>query len=257
MQELSQGHDLSSLIEKIFQNHERLDQKHQALMDSLSLEREKIQHNVQEMLDLHQQKCSEERQEWSEKSKNELVKFQRDSDELYQRCSESFDEIHDDMESAQEKLKERQVSLDEMNAQLTISIDKNLERESVLQERLMKILETRLKDSLEQFELMKVAISRLTDLKIDLKGQIKSHSAAIKGLEEYRELLISRRVVESHEELLDQLKTQNDEVKRVDSTRDDLIEQIDALQRALSEEQRKQNMNVIIAALVGVVGWFF
>ena len=30
-----------------------------------------------------------------------------------------------------------------------------------------------------------------------------------------------------------------------------------ALRRELSEEKRKQNMNVIIAALVGVVGWFF
>ena len=58
-------------------------------------------------------------------------------------------------------------------------------------------------------------------------------------------------------EVLNQLKTQTDEMQRVDSRGGDLVAQIDTLRREISEEKRKQNMNVIIAALVGVVGWFF
>ena len=257
MRELPHDHDLKAQVEQLSQDHNRLTLDHQSLMEMLASERAEAQQKIQDILDHHQQQRDDERQAWSEKSKSELVKFQRDSDELYQRCSESFDEIHDGMESAQEKLKASQASLDEANTRLSASIDENLSRETALQERLLSILETRLKETLGQFELVRVAISRLTELNLDLKSQVKSHSAAIKELEEYRDQMTTKRVIESYAELADQVSAQIGEFQRVESRGGDLVAQVDALRRELSEEKRKQNMNVIIAALVGVVGWFF
>ena len=257
MQELSQDHHFKALVEQLSQDHMRLDQEYQAFVKSLASERARSEQTIQEMLETHQRQRSDEQREWAEKSKSELVKFQRDSDELYQRCSESFDEIHDGMETDQEDLRQSQASLDEISARLTASVDESVSRESQLYDRLLEVLEIRLKESLDQFELVKVAISRLMELNMELKGQVKSHSAVIKGLEEYRDQMIAKRVLESHAEVLNQLKTQTDEMQRVDSRGGDLVAQIDTLRREISEEKRKQNMNVIIAALVGVVGWFF
>jgi hypothetical protein len=257
MQELSQDHNFKALFDQLSQDHMRLDQEYQVFVKSLASERARSEQTIQEMLETHQLQRSDEQREWAEKSKSELVKFQRDSDELYQRCSESFDEIHDGMETAQEELRQSQASLDEISAGLTASVDGSVSRESQLHDRLLEALETRLKESLDQFDLVKVAISRLMELNMELKGQVKSHSAVIKGLEEYRDQMIAKRVLESHTEVLAQLKDQTDEMQRVDSRGGDLVSQIDTLRRELSEEKRKQNMNVIIAALVGVVGWFF
>lgn len=257
MRELSHDHDLKAQVEQLSQDHQHLTLEHQALIETLTSERAEAQQKIQDLLDHYQLQRDDEKRAWSEKSKGELVKFQRDSDELYQRCSESFDEIHDGMESAQEKLKASQAALDDANARLSASIDENLSREAALQERLLSVLETRLKETLDQFELVKVAINRLTDLNLDLKSQVKSHSAAIKELEEHRDQMIARRVVESYAELADQVSAQIDELQRAESRGGDLVAQVDALRRELSEEKRKQNMNVIIAALVGVVGWFF
>ena len=256
MQELSQGH-VKVLIEQLTQNQRRLDQEHRELIGSLESDRVQALQQLQELIAHYRSQRDEEHQEWSEKTKGELVKFQRDTDELYQRCSDTFEEIHDEMETAQEELKKSQTSIDEMSKQLSASVDASISRETALRESIMDVLEIRLENSLEQVDLVKTAVSRLMELNLELKAQVKSQSAVIKELEEHRDKLISGRIFEMHTELLNQVKGHTEDVQRMGAQEAEVVEEVNVLRKELLAERQKQTMNCVIAALVGVVGWFF
>jgi len=256
MQELSQGH-VKVLIEQLTQNQQRFDQEHRELIGSLRSERVQAQQQLQELIGHHHSQRDEEHQEWSEKTKSELVKFQRDTDELYQRCSDTFEEIHEEMETAQNELKKSQISLDEMSKHLSASVEASISREANLRESILNVLEARLEKSLEQVDLVKTAVNRLAELNLELKGQLKSQSAAIKELEEHRDKLISGRIFEAYAELVDQMKGHTEEVQRIGSQDAEVVQEVNVLRKEFLAERQKQTMNCVIAALVGVVGWFF
>ena len=84
------------------------------------------------------------------------------------------------METAQEELKKSQTSIDEMSQQLSASVDASISRETALRESIMDVLEIRIENSLEQVDLVQTAVSRLMELNLELKAQVKSQSAVIK-----------------------------------------------------------------------------
>lgn len=213
--------------------------------------------DVQALLAELRDQRAQDAEEWAQRSREELTRFQRDADELYQRSSDTFDQVHGEITAAQESQRAQHAKLDELAAQLRASIEESARREDELCERVSASVTPRIDESIAQVELTRAAVERLIQINTELKDQLKRQSVALRALEAYRLELETHQLVETGAAQREALSEARDQLTRHEEAQRSSKAEVDALRQLIKQERQKHTLNVIIAGLLGVIGWFF